>query len=194
MDPGLTLIGLPTAGKTTVAQLLAPQLGFGFLDVDAWMAEREGARLPDVVRRRGEQYMLDLEETCLAAHDLWRTVVSPPGCVIHTGARELLRSRTVVVHLDTPVAVVEARMAADTSGTRRVVGLGPDGFAGLAARRTPLYRDWAHATIDTRGQDPPQTADAVLAVYVDHVARGRADGDAGHPCPTSPPPAAACDP
>ena len=45
MKNNVTLIGMPSAGKSTVGVLLAKRLGYSFIDVDLLIQEQEGAYL-----------------------------------------------------------------------------------------------------------------------------------------------------
>ena len=44
MKNNVTLIGMPSAGKSTVGVLLAKRLGYSFIDVDLLIQEQEGKR------------------------------------------------------------------------------------------------------------------------------------------------------
>ena len=43
MKPNITMIGMPSSGKSTVGVLLAKRLGFSFIDVDIVIQEKEGS-------------------------------------------------------------------------------------------------------------------------------------------------------
>ena len=58
----ITLIGMPGSGKSTVGVLLAKALGFGFLDTDLLIQQREGALLQELLDSRGLNAFLDAEE------------------------------------------------------------------------------------------------------------------------------------
>ena len=45
MKPNITMIGMPSSGKSTVGVLLAKRLGFSFVDVDIVIQEKEGRLL-----------------------------------------------------------------------------------------------------------------------------------------------------
>ena len=56
MKNNVTLIGMPSAGKSTVGVLLAKRLGYSFIDVDLLIQEQEGKRLREIIeesRQRG---------------------------------------------------------------------------------------------------------------------------------------------
>ena len=49
MKNNVTLIGMPSAGKSTVGVLLAKRLGYSFIDVDLLIQEQEGKRLREII-------------------------------------------------------------------------------------------------------------------------------------------------
>ena len=58
MKPNITMIGMPSSGKSTIGVLLAKRLGFSFVDVDIVIQEKEGA-LPVIraMRRASAPYL-----------------------------------------------------------------------------------------------------------------------------------------
>ena len=53
MKNNVTLIGMPSAGKSTVGVLLAKRLGYSFIDVDLLIQEQEGKRLREIIEEQG---------------------------------------------------------------------------------------------------------------------------------------------
>ena len=58
----ITLIGMPSCGKSTVGVLLAKQLGYRFIDSDLLIQESEGRLLHDIIRDDGIEAFLAIEE------------------------------------------------------------------------------------------------------------------------------------
>ena len=48
MKPNITMIGMPSSGKSTIGVLLAKRLGFSFVDVDIVIQEKEGRLLKEI--------------------------------------------------------------------------------------------------------------------------------------------------
>ena len=61
MKNNVTLIGMPSAGKSTVGVLLAKRLGYSFIDVDLLIQEQEGKRLREIIEEQGLDGFLDVE-------------------------------------------------------------------------------------------------------------------------------------
>ena len=49
MKPNITMIGMPSSGKSTIGVLLAKRLGFSFVDVDIVIQEKEGRLLKEII-------------------------------------------------------------------------------------------------------------------------------------------------
>lgn len=78
----LTLIGMPGSGKSTVGVRLAKTLGYGFLDTDLVLQQREGTLLQDLLNQRGVSAFLDAEEAAIRSVTCTRTVIAPGGSAV----------------------------------------------------------------------------------------------------------------
>ena len=61
MKPNITMIGMPSSGKSTVGVLLAKRLGFSFVDVDIVIQEKEGRLLKEIIAEEGMDGFLEVE-------------------------------------------------------------------------------------------------------------------------------------
>ena len=59
----VTLIGMPSCGKSTLGVLLAKRLGYRFIDSDLLIQEKESALLHDIITRDGVEGFLKRAET-----------------------------------------------------------------------------------------------------------------------------------
>ena len=48
MQEAVSLIGMPGAGKSTLAPLLARMLGYSYLDIDHWIILHTGQSIPSL--------------------------------------------------------------------------------------------------------------------------------------------------
>ena len=140
---GISLIGMPASGKTTVSEVLALALKWPLLDVDQWMEKHEGMPLGQIIASKGKDYTLELETECIKNTNLEKTVLSTPGSIIYNDVYDSLREQTHIVWLDVPFATLEERLAPDVNNTRGVIGLKEKGLQKLYDERTPLYQKWA---------------------------------------------------
>ena len=183
----LVLVGLPGAGKTTVARLLATALGVQVTDTDAEIRRRARLTIPQIFDAEGEEGFRDREEQAM------RAVLTSPqhaqgvlalggGAVLRPANRALLAGRTVVYLLAAPATaarhvgdgsgrpLMAGRCAGADSDTAEAASQGAqDTAAGVLARmetlyrqRAPLYAAVATHTVPTDGLSPEQVAALVL--------------------------------
>lgn len=157
----ITLIGMPGSGKSTVGVLLAKTLGYGFVDTDLLIQQREGVLLQDLLDERGLEAFLDAEEAAVRSVDCRRCVVAPGGsAVCREGAISHLKRLGRVVYLRVSLEELERRLY--NIRTRGIAMAPGQTLADLYAYRAPLYERYADAVVDIRGESLEQTVSAVL--------------------------------
>lgn len=144
---GITLIGMPTSGKSTIGAVIAERLQWPMLDVDRWMEAKMHMPLGKIIETIGTEETLALETDCLIQADLHQVVVSTPGSIIYNDVYDVLASQTDIVWLNVPVEEVERRLRTDPDPNRadQIIGIKEKGLAKLFAEREPLYRKWSAA-------------------------------------------------
>jgi shikimate kinase len=152
------------AGKTTVGQLLAKQLGYGFVDTDSVIAQAAKKSINQIFAEAGEAEFRQLESDVLAQ------VCAYTKLTVATGGGIILKRENwgylhhgLIVWLDVPVELLYARLAEDT--TRPLLqDADPQGkLRSLLEQRTPLYAqaDLRIPVLD--GETPEQIADKIMA-------------------------------
>ena len=167
----IILIGMPGSGKSTVGVLLAKTLGYGFLDTDLTIQQREGALLQEILDQRGLEAFLNAEEAAICSVACSETVIAPGGsAVCRAGAIGHLKELGTVVYLQVSLEELEGQISNMSS---RGIALSPgQTLADLYSCRAPLYEKYADVTVDAGGQTLEETVAAVLRALI-----ARRDGE-----------------
>ena len=163
MKSNVTLIGMPSAGKSTIGVLLAKRLGYSFSDADILIQEKEGRLLKEIIAQEGMDGFLQVENRVNASIEAKRSVIAPGGSVIYgKEAMEHLKEISTVVYLKMSYEELERRVG-------DVVDRGVALKEGMTLRdlydeRTAYYERYADITIDEEGMTPGQTVDLLRAM------------------------------
>ena len=146
--PGFFLVGFMGSGKSTVGRALAEELGWGFVDLDQDIEQREGMPIPQIFDTRGEAAFRQAETEALK--ERVRSVESGKPYVIALGGGaflsdanfEMVSNNGVSVWLDCPFPMVERRLAGQhVEYNHRPLARDPDKLRELfAVRRTGYER------------------------------------------------------
>ncbi|MEV0679538.1 shikimate kinase [Actinosynnema sp. NPDC050436] len=164
MSPRYVVLGPPGAGKTTVGQLLAAQLGVSFRDTDEDVVAAAGKSISDIFTTDGEPAFRALEEAAVAAglaeHD--GVLALGGGAVLSAVTRERLAGHAVVfLNVGTAEGV---RRTGLSTARPLLAGVNPRStFKALLDARLPLYREVAAIEVATDELEPEQVVAAVLA-------------------------------
>ena len=159
----IILIGMPASGKSTAGVLLAKTLGYGFIDSDLLIQNREKALLCDIIAKKGAEEFLRIEEDVNA--QLWaeRCVIATGGSAVY-GERAMrhLKELGKVVYLRISEAEVERRLG---NIVLRGVVMRKKGetVAELYAERVPLYEKYSDLTVDCDGLTLEQTVETIVS-------------------------------
>ncbi len=147
--PGVVLVGVPGAGKSTVGEMLAERLGWGLRDTDNEVAEAAGMSAGDVLLLLGEPEFRRLERLAVVS------ALSEPECVVALGGGAVTDPATVA-DLQERLVIwlkVSAPNAISRTGLNaaRPVALGNvrAQLAKLLAERAPFYEAVADLALDT---------------------------------------------
>ncbi len=157
------------AGKTTVGRLLAPMLGWRFLDTDAVLVERHGTSIASLFEQFGEARFREWEASVVASALAEEQVVVAlgGGSVEHFESRKLLveDSTTLTVFLEVPLTMALQRCASEPGASVRPVLADAECLRSRYAARLPLYRS-ACLALATENITPAALARAVAEAMV----------------------------
>jgi shikimate kinase len=159
----LYLIGMMGSGKTTIGQILAPQLEYRYFDTDTLIEQVVGQSIAEIFAESGEAAFREIEtkvlsELCAYTH----LVVATGGGIIKQQQNWSYLQHGVVVWLDVPVEQLYQRLQGDTT---RPLLRDPDPMGKLRSlldQRQSLYAQADVRVIVGPEDTPEQIATAVL--------------------------------
>ncbi len=176
----IILIGMPTAGKSTVGVVLAKQLGYDYIDTDLLIQQQEGCRLEEIIRSRGDEAFLDIEAGVCSALRCVRTVIATGGSVIYRAqAMEHLRTLGTLVYLQIDLNSLRERL--QDAAARGVVLKPGQTVDGLYRERVGLYERYADLRVDESGKHFEDVVRAVLSALGEAVLQNRVLGPVDQP-------------
>lgn len=161
----IILIGMMGTGKSTVAEMLANELGYQLVDLDAEVEKEEGCTIPEMFADKGEVYFRDAESRVL------RNVLASESQVIATGGGIVLRQDNcdemsgqgwVVALTADPEAIVERIGGSDHRPL--LAGNAEERIRTIMQERKDAYL-FAHHTVDTTELSAAEVTRLILAHY-----------------------------
>jgi shikimate kinase len=164
--PHLILVGLPGAGKTTVARAVGEKLGRQVLDFDAEISRREHSSIAEIFGSHGEAHFRKLERSLTEELRLTGGMVLSPGSgwIANDDCLALLRPPAKLVYLKVLPSVALARMGA--SAAERPLLSRPDPLGEvrrLLEEREKMYLQSDH-TVSTDKMTLQQVVDDIVAL------------------------------
>lgn len=154
----ITLIGMPSSGKSVVGVLLAKRLGMDFIDGDLLIQQQEKRLLKEIIDEEGLEQFLKIEEDIHCKLQVENSVIAPGGSVIYgEKAMKHLKAIGTVVYLKLSYDELERRLG---NPKERGVAMKSDmTLPELYKERLPLYERYADITIDEKGLNPGNVVD-----------------------------------
>jgi shikimate kinase len=143
------LTGFMGVGKTTVGKRLGELQQLPVIDMDHYIEEKEGRRIKDIFREKGEGHFRSLETAALKELLKMEAVITTGGGIVERKEnREMLATVKTVFHLFCSFEVLWERLEGD-SERPLVQKNSMDGLLELYNRRLPLYKNVSNIEIDT---------------------------------------------
>lgn len=93
----LILIGMPASGKSTVGVILAKVIGFDFIDTDLLIQRAEKKRLSQIIKERGVDGFLEVENRVNASVEADHCVIATGGSAVY--GEEAMRHFKKIGHI-----------------------------------------------------------------------------------------------
>ena len=157
----ITLIGMPGAGKSTIGVILAKSLLMDFQDTDLTIQKTTGKSLCQLLKEKGNEGFLKLENDIIISENFENTVIATGGsAVFGEEAMEKLRRESTVIFLDVPVSELEKRLS--NIRTRGVAMKEGTTVRELYGERLPYYKRYADITLDCTGLTAEECVDEAV--------------------------------
>lgn len=142
----LILIGMPSAGKSTLGVLAAKALGMDFIDTDILLQSMQGERLQSLIARHGRDAFLRMEEEAVLSLTAVRTVIATGGSVVYSHtAMSHLASLGCIVYLEVSLEALQARLG--NASSRGIAIREGQSLRDLYQERCPLYERYARVVV-----------------------------------------------
>ncbi len=157
----IIFIGMPAVGKSTVGVIVAKRLGYRFIDTDILIQEEEGKLLKDIIREKGIDGFLEVEDRINARVHTKRTVISPGGSVIYCeNAMKHYKEIGKIVYLQASFETINRRL--NNAKSRGVVLRDGQSIKALYDERVALFEKYADVTVCEDGLKLEDTIQKVL--------------------------------
>jgi shikimate kinase len=155
---------MPGGGKSTVGRHLARQLNRRFVDSDAEIERRLGAKIRAYFETEGEERFRQVEQTVVAELMLGDAFVlaTGGGVVLSETNRRVLQESSTVVYLRSSPEELFRRLRHDTHRPLLQVKDPLRKLRDLHHERDPLYRTTAHFIIETGRPSVPTLVNMIL--------------------------------
>ena len=159
----IVLIGMPTAGKSTIGVILAKMLGYQFIDSDLIIQTEEGKLLRHIIAEQGIDGFLEIENRINASIHTTNSVIATGGSVVYgEEAMEHLRAIGKVVYIKLSYQTIMNRL--NNAKHRGVVLREHQTLLDLYKERCPLYERYAHSIVDGENLDFEELVNRILEV------------------------------
>lgn len=168
MKNNIVLIGFMGSGKTTVGEVLAEQLSYGFLDTDQYIEEKEGTTIRNIFDQKGEVYFRNLETSTLqelVEVTSEKIVSSGGGLPLRQKNADLLKKLGFVIYLRVSKNTVLERLQGDDTRPLLQCANPAKKVEELLAYRDPIYQVGAHMVVDVDNKTVEEIAEEIIRNY-----------------------------
>ncbi|MCF4006555.1 shikimate kinase [Corynebacterium uropygiale] len=164
--PRLVLVGMPGAGKSTIARRLGRALNLPVIDTDHIIEEEYGTACGEIFSEKGEPAFREIEaETVAQALHRPGILSLGGGAVLTASTRQLLLTHDVI-WLDVSVEEGARRTAGDTNRPILAAEDPVAHYRELHDARVPLYQEVMSFRVRTDQRKPQQVVADILG-YLD---------------------------
>ena len=156
----IVLIGMPSAGKTTIGKMLEDRMQKEFIDLDDVIIEKAGKSIPEIFEESGEAGFRAIEtEAAIEVSKLNNKIIATGGGTIkHKVNMDYLRQNGITIFIDRDVDKLIS------SDPNRPLSKSTDALEKMHAERLPLYQKYA-AYVAVNNSDIESTVTEIEEAY-----------------------------
>ncbi len=166
--PNCYLVGFMATGKSTVGPYLAKALGFGFIDSDRWIENKEGMSIAELIGQMGEAYFRTSELNFIekGSPSFGQVIACGGGLIAQKGMPARLKSKGRVVRLEASMDTILKRIQTCGKKDRPLLQVAdiPAQIKYLLQEREPYYA-CAEWTVSTDEKAPQLVASLIASWY-----------------------------
>ena len=156
----IVLIGMPSAGKTTIGKMLEEKLGKEFFDLDDMIIAKAGKSIPEIFQESGEAGFRAIEtEVAIEAGKMNNKIIATGGGVVkHKVNMDFLRLNGITIFIDRDIDKLIS------SDPNRPLSSSKQALQQMYKERYPLYQKYA-AYIAVNNANIEETVDDIVNTY-----------------------------
>lgn len=156
----IVLIGMPSAGKTTIGKMLEGKLGKEFFDLDDMIIAKAGKSIPEIFQESGEAGFRAIEtEVAIEASKMNNKIIATGGGVVkHKVNMDFLRLNGITIFIDRDIDKLIS------SDPNRPLSSSKQALQQMYKERYPLYQKYA-AYIAVNNANIEETVDDIVNAY-----------------------------
>lgn len=160
----IILIGMPASGKSTLGVILARKLGYGYLDTDSFISQREKSTLQGIIDKHGLKYFLNIESSVGSEIVCDRVIIATGGSMVMAEeAMKNLKSLGTVIYINVPLDELKRRL--NDYSDRGIAKNDGETLEDIFNIRSPYYKKYADVTVDYKeGNSLEETAEDIIKV------------------------------
>ena len=156
----IVLIGMPSAGKTTIGKMLEEKLGKEFFDLDDMIIAKAGKSIPEIFQESGEAGFRAIETVvAIEASKMNNKIIATGGGVVkHKVNMDFLRLNGITIFIDRDIDKLIS------SDPNRPLSSSKQALQQMYKERYPLYQKYA-AYIAVNNANIEETVDDIVNAY-----------------------------
>lgn len=156
----IVLIGMPSAGKTTIGKMLEEKLGKEFFDLDDMIIAKAGKSIPEIFQESGETGFRAIEtEVAIEASKMNNKIIATGGGVVkHKVNMDFLRLNGITIFIDRDIDKLIS------SDPNRPLSSSKQALQQMYKERYPLYQKYA-TYVAVNNANIEETVDDIVNAY-----------------------------